>query len=169
MLRRGAVSGSSYVSVPCQFRLSSVLCLVFASPNRLPVCAVPSSKLVFVLRPTVPLPEPRSDMGPLPPPRPPLAGSASAPMAAVSPPAPARLKPRTSAQSPDNNNHAPFPAPRRTEHLAVPLSERLAAVSSSTAGFSEFSFYLASNGLNHCLGCGSHIVPLEFVDGLSLL
>ncbi|CAN7992994.1 unnamed protein product [Ixodes hexagonus] len=94
------------------------------------------AKLEAPLR-KVPSPEPRPDLGPLPPPRPPLVGSPSAPVGAVCPPAPARLKPRASAQPADNNNHVALPAARRLEPVAVPLSERLATRSTSSSGFSN--------------------------------
>ncbi|KAM7304576.1 transmembrane protein 268 [Ixodes scapularis] len=94
------------------------------------------AKLEAPLR-KVPSPEPRPDLGPLPPPRPPLVGSPSAPAGAVCPPAPARLKPRASAQPGDNNNHVALPSARRVEPLAVPLSERLATRTTSSSGFSN--------------------------------
>lgn len=79
---------------------------------------------------------PRPDLGPLAPPRPPASASFSVPPVAVCPPAPARLKPRASAE-PQVANHTVPAATHRLESVAVPLSERLATRSSSATGFSN--------------------------------
>lgn len=79
---------------------------------------------------------PRPDLGPLAPPRPPASASFSVPPVAVCPPAPARLKPRASAE-PQVANHTVPPATHRLESVAVPLSERLATRSSSATGFNN--------------------------------
>ncbi|KAK8765308.1 hypothetical protein V5799_032082 [Amblyomma americanum] len=85
----------------------------------------------------VPSAEPRSDLGPLAPPRPPAASSCSVPPVAVCPPAPARLKPRASAEPQVVSNHVAPATTHRLESVAVPLSERLATRSSSAAGFNN--------------------------------
>lgn len=91
---------------------------------------------------TVPPPEPRLDLGPqqsqpLPPPRPPVTFTPSAPVGGspLHPLAPARLKPRLPPTA-DNNNHVPSRGPEWTQPSAVPLSERLTRVT-STSGFSN--------------------------------
>ncbi|KAH6945252.1 hypothetical protein HPB50_007680 [Hyalomma asiaticum] len=79
----------------------------------------------------------RTDLGPLAPPRPPAAASFSVPPVAVCPPAPARLKPRASAEPQSVSNHVVPTATHRLESVAVPLSERLATRTSSTTGFNN--------------------------------
>ncbi|XP_070395980.1 uncharacterized protein [Dermacentor albipictus] len=79
----------------------------------------------------------RTDLGPLAPPRPPAAGSFSVPPVAVCPPAPARLKPRASADPQALSNHIAPITTHRLESVAVPLSERLATRTSSATGFNN--------------------------------
>ncbi|XP_064458176.1 transmembrane protein 268-like isoform X2 [Ornithodoros turicata] len=87
--------------------------------------------------------EPRPDLSaqqsqPLPPPRPPVTFTSSAPPSGgpLHPLAPARLKPRLPSGT-DNNNHVPSRSPEWTEPTAVPLSERLSARVTSTTGFNN--------------------------------
>lgn len=79
----------------------------------------------------------RTDLGPLAPPRPPAAASFSVPPVAVCPPAPARLKPRASAEPQAVSNHIAPTTTHRLESVAVPLSERLATRTSSATGFNN--------------------------------